>query len=258
MGLRCGLSGEEPELRSATRATARSHFRRARAVASWDLADARRAPGRGPRTPPASRRWPTSTGRLLPWLSAARSCGCARGAHRDQAVTRSTRACGRRARGTSPAVRALLGWLDRVGYGGLVKAVSSMERAEPLVDGGIGAGGRRAPTSTPCAPSASSRGARRMAGELADRPVTPEFLSRYLAGIGPPAPRVWGWHAYEDAWDRQRDSSFPRLRTLLGAIAPNAEVWLTEQGGIVRRRMPGDDGARRAGRRRTPPPTCAS
>ena len=84
-----------------------------------------------------------------------------------------------------------------------------------------------------------------------------EFLARYAAAIPAPAPAVWGWHAYEDGWDRGADASFPRLRTLLASIAPQAQVWLTEQGGIVRRHFPGDDGRTQqsVGRR---PPTSAS
>jgi hypothetical protein len=139
------------------------------------------------------------------------------------------------------AVRALLGWLDRAWYGGMIEALSawyepylsSATRASPEV-----AGGYFADIRSLCA----VRGCTPVAGEFADRPISPDFLRRYLSSIPAPAPAVWGWHAYEDAWDRGRDASFPRLRTLLAAITPQAEVWLTEQGGIVRRHIPGDDG----------------
>ena len=188
--------------------------------------------------------------RLLQWLAAARSAGVrellvAVKPSRDLSSLRPSRARYER------SVRALLGWLDRAGYGDLVKAVSAWN--EPNLSSAVAsapeiAGGYFAVVRDICA----ARGCTPVAGEFADRPVSPELLSRYLAGIGEPAPRVWAWHAYEDGWDRERDPSFPRLRTLLAAIAPDAEVWLTEQGGIVRRRMPGDDG-RTSRIRRAPP-----
>ena len=57
-----------------------------------------------------------------------------------------------------------------------------------------------------------------------------------------PLPHVWAWHAWEDAWDRARDPSMPRLRAFAAALPAGVEIWLAEQGGIVRRLQPGDDG----------------
>jgi hypothetical protein len=139
------------------------------------------------------------------------------------------------------AVRALLRWLDRSGYGRSVEAVSAWN--EPNLSGATRSRPEIASRYFEVVRSlCAERGCMPVAGEFADRPVDAGLLRRYAAAIPPPAPRVWGWHAYEDGWDRGSDASLPRLRTLLAVIAPDARVWLTEQGGIVRRHFPGDDG----------------
>ena len=155
------------------------------------------------------------------------------------------------------AVRALLRSLDRIGYGKSIEAVSAWN--EPNLSGATRSRPEVAAkyfdeVRSLCA----ARGCTPVAGEFADRPADAEMLRRYAAAIPAPAPSVWGWHAYEDGWDRGSDASLPRLRTLLGVIAPQAQVWLTEQGGIVRRHLPGDDGrtqqsaGRRGGSRLSP------
>jgi hypothetical protein len=206
---------------------------------SWDLAI------RGARSgaAPDAARFPALADehrRLQAWLAEARRAGLTR----ILIAIRSSRGSG----GVAPsreryrgAVRALVRWLDRIGYGKSIEAVSAWN--EPNLSGATRsrpeiAAGYFDEVRSLCA----ARGCTPVAGEFADRPADAEMLRRYAAAIPAPAPDVWGWHAYEDGWDRGSDDSLPRLRTLLGVIAPQAEVWLTEQGGIVRRHFPGDDG----------------
>ena len=68
-------------------------------------------------------------------------------------------------------------------------------------------------------------------------------MRRYAAAIPAPAPAVWGWHAYEDGWDRGARRLVPAAaHAARRRSRRTAQVWLTEQGGIVRRHIPGDDG----------------
>lgn len=235
-----GISGEQPAAFRDPRLRALG-LRYARAQVSWDLAV------RGPRDgdAPDPDRFPALAhehARLLALLADARAAGI-----RDLliAVKPSRERPGLR---PSPAryarsVRVLLDSLERRGAGDLIRSVSpwnepnlsSATRDSPQVAGAYYGAVRDICAGRGCTP---------VAGEFADRPLTPGFLAGYLEGAGSPRPRIWAWHAYEDGWDRRGDPRLPRLRTLLSAIPGGAEVWLTEQGGIVRRHAPGDDGRR--------------
>jgi hypothetical protein len=237
-GIIGGIADDQP----AALADPRLHalgLKHARVTVSWDLAIRGARPGAAP--DPA--RFPALAdehARLQAWFAEARRAGLTK----VLVAVRSSRGSG----GLAPsrgryraAVRDLLRWLDRIGYGRYIEAVSpwnepnlsSVTRSRPEI-----ASGYFDEVRALCA----ARGCTPVAGEFADRPVDANVLRHYAAAIPPPSPTVWGWHAYEDGWDRGSDASLPRLRTLLGVAAPDAQVWLTEQGGIVRRHFPGDDG----------------
>jgi hypothetical protein len=228
-----GISDERPESLGDPRLRALG-VRHARVQASWDLLLPERSdPARFPALADERRR-------VAAWLAAARASGMrevllALKASRDlpdEAPTPERHRAG---------LAALLAWIDAQGAGGLVGAISpwnepnlvAATRARPRLAGSYFPAVRRA-----CA----ARGCVAVAGDFADRPFSRSYLSAYLRGAGEPAPRVWGWHAYEDAWSRALDDSLPRLRGFVAALAVGARVWLTEQGGIVRRLRPGDDG----------------
>lgn len=229
--LAVGLSGERPEAFADPRLRA-LRLRAARVQASWDLALPERAD---------ARRYPAladERGRLAAWFVAARAAGIGEAllavkASRDGATAPGPAAYRR-------GLDALLAWAAAQPGGALVRAVSPWN--EPNLDGPsrvapARAGAYFAQVREACA----ARGCTPVAGDFADRGLTAADLRAYRAAAGPGA-RVWAWHAYEDGWDRARDRSLPRLRAFLRALPADAEVWLTEQGGILRRGRPGDDG----------------
>jgi hypothetical protein len=176
--------------------------------------------------------------RLEAWLAAAPGAGFAEvllavKASRDGAPVPDPA-------GYRRGLDALLAWVDARGGARLVRAVSPWN--EPNLDGPSRidpalAGRFFAQVAALC----STRGCTPVAGDFADAAIAPADLAAYRVAAGPAA-RVWAWHAYDDAWDRERDATFPRLRAFLRALPREAEVWLTEQGGIVRRGRPGPDG----------------
>lgn len=229
--LALGLSGERPEA-FADQRLRRLGLRLARVQASWDLA----LPERADRA--AYPGLADERSRLAAWLEAALRAG-----------VRDVLLAVRFSRDGAPApdaaayrrgVEALLAWVAARPGGALVRATSAWN--EPNLGGRSRvtpalAGAYFAELRAACAP----RGCTPVAGDFADRGLEAADLAAYRAAVGPGA-RVWAWHAYEDAWDRARDASLPRLRAFLAALPADAEVWLTEQGGIVRRGRAGDDG----------------
>lgn len=224
-----GISGEDPRMFADPRFAALG-LRDARVQASWDLAV---------HTGPAYPGLAAERVRLAQWLVAARAAGIRRvllavKPSRDLPAAQPEAAY-------ASALAGLLAWIDARGGGDLVTAISPWNepdiapstRADP-----VAAGRMYAAVRALCA----LRGCRAVAGDFADRGMTPAYLAGYLRGAGSPAPRLWGWHAYEDGWDRARDPTLPRLRAFLAWLPGADEVWLTEQGGIVRRVQPGDDG----------------
>lgn len=207
-------------------------LRQARVQVSWDLLiDTRAAqfPGLA-----------VERERLARWFAAARAAGI-----RDVLLAiKSSRDVP--AELPDPAlytdgVSRLLTWIDGLGAGSLVKAISPWNepnlsgatRAQPAAAGALYRVARELCRARGCTP---------VAGDFADRTLQADYLANYLLGVGRPAPAVWGWHAYEDAWDRARDPSLPRLRAFARALPAGVQIWLTEQGGIVSRVSPGDDG----------------
>ncbi len=224
-----GISGEDPRMFTDPRFAALG-LRDARVQASWDLAV---------HTGAAYPGLALERARLATWLVDARAAGIRRlllavKPSRDDPAVQPGSAYG-------DAVARLLAWIDARGAGDLISAISpwnepdatASTRADPVAAGRMFAAIRAL-----CA----ARGCQAVAGDFADRGMTPAYLAGYLRGAGAPAPRVWAWHAYEDAWDRARNPSLPRLRAFLAELPSADEVWLTEQGGIVRRLQPGDDG----------------
>ncbi len=231
-GVVFGLSGERPEVFADPRYRALG-LRYARVQASWDLllpahASATRYPGLA-----------DERQRLAAWFVAARAAGVrevllAVKASRDLPRERPD------AEAYSEGAGRLVAWLDGQGFGALITAVSAWN--EPNLRDADAAGAERAGRYFArirrlCA----ARGCTPVAGDFSDRGFTRAYFDAYRRGTGV-APGLWAWHAYEDAWTRDRDASLPRLRAMLGLVGPQAEVWLTEQGGIVRRGRPGGDG----------------
>lgn len=236
-----GLSGERPEAFADPRLRALG-LRHARVQASWDLALPERAdvaayPGLA-----------EERARLAAWLAAAHDAGV-----RD--VLLAVRFSRDGAPAPDPAgyrrgLDALLAWVAGRGGADLVRAVSAWN--EPNLDGRSRVTPERAGAFFQQVRAAcAERRCVPVAGDFADRGLGADDLAAYRAAAGAGA-RVWAWHAYEDAWDRARDASLPRLRAFLGGLPQDAEVWLTEQGGIVHRPRPGDDG------RMTQPPARAA
>jgi hypothetical protein len=224
-----GVSGEDPRMFADPRFAALG-LHDARVQVSWDLAV---------HTGPAYPGLAAERVRLARWLADAPAAGIRRvllaiKPSRDLPGAQPGAAYG-------GALAALLAWIDARGAGDLVTAISPWNepdaapstRADP-----VAAGRMYAVVRALCA----VRGCRAVAGDFADRGMSAAYLAGYLRGAGAPAPRVWAWHAYEDAWDRAADPTLPRLRAFLAQLPPRDEVWLTEQGGIVRRLQPGDDG----------------
>ncbi len=235
-----GLSGELPQALHDPRFRA-LRLHRARVLVSWDLVvygsrvgapDAARSPALA-----------DEYRRLLSWFESARAAGI-----RDVllAVKPSREDASRQpsAAEYETALKGVLGVLDRVGAGGLVTAISPWNEPElssVTSDAPALAAAYFARVRGVCA----ERGCTAVAGDLVDRAATLSYIRRYIAAIEGATPRVWSWHAYEDGWDRERDPAMPRLRRFLALLPAGAEVWLTEQGGILRRRGPGDDGRRK-------------
>ena len=224
-----GISGEDPRMFADPRFAALG-LHDARVQASWDL-----AVDTGPAYPGLA----AERVRLAQWLADARAAGI----RRVLLAVKPSRDLPDEQPGAAyaGALAALLAWIDARGAGDLVTAISPWNepdaapstRADP-----VAAGRMYAAVRAQCA----VRGCRAVAGDFADRGMTPAYLAGYLRGAGSPAPRLWGWHAYEDGWDRARDPTLPRLRAFLAQLPAGDEVWLTEQGGIGRRLQPGDDG----------------
>ena len=232
-----GLSGERPEALGDLRFRA-LRMRHARVLVSWDL-----AVRGGRRGVPQASRFPALAdeyARLLAWFEAARAADI-----RDVllAVKTSREEAGRRpsAAEYETALKRLLDVLDRVGAGDLIRAISPWNEPE-LSSATSDAPELAAQYFARVRGVCAERGCIAVAGDFVDRASTPSYIRRYVAGVEGAMPRVWSWHAYEDGWDRERDSGMPRLRRFLRLLPASAEVWLTEQGGIVRRRGPGDDG----------------
>lgn len=226
-----GLSGEQPAALSDPRYRALG-LTNARVQASWDLvlpAHADAALYRG---------LADERTRLVAWFTAARAAGVrdvllAVKASRDLPDDRPDTAT------YADGIGRLLAWLDGQGFGNLIGAVSAWNEpdlGDASAAGAELAGGYFERVRRRCA----ALGCTPVAGEFSDRDFTPAYFEAYLRGAGG-TPRVWAWHAYEDAWTRDRDPSLPRLRMLLRLVGPKAEIWLTEQGGIVRRGR-ADDG----------------
>lgn len=228
-----GISGERPEAFADPRLRA-LHLRAARVQASWDLALPERAdavayPGLA-----------DERARLAAWLAAAPRAGV-----RDVLLALKTSRDGEPAPDAATYRRgldALLAWVAGHPGGALVRAVSAWN--EPNLDGPSRVSPERAGAyAAQVRDACAARRCLPVAGDFADRSVTAADLAAYRAAAGAGI-RVWAWHAYEDGWDRARDGSLPRLRAFLAALPAGAEVWLTEQGGIVRRGRAGDDGRR--------------
>jgi len=227
--LEYGISGEDPRMFADPRFAALG-LHDARVQVSWDL-----AVHDGPGYPGLA----DERRRLAAWLAEAPSAGI-----RDVLLAvKPSRDEPRAAPGAAyaPALARLIDWVDARGGGRLVRAVSPWNEpdAAPSTSADPVAAGRMfAAVRTLC----RARGCEPVAGDFADRGMSAAYLAGYLRGAGTLAPRVWAWHAYEDGWDRARDPAMPRLRAFLARLPADAEVWLTEQGGIVRRVQPGDDG----------------
>lgn len=228
-----GIADERPESLADPRLRTLG-VRQARVQASWDLVLPERAdPARFPALADERRR-------VAAWLGVARASGV----HDVLLALKPSRDLPREApspRRHRAGLAALLKWIDAQRSGGLIGAISPWNepnlaettRARPALAGSYWPAVREA-----CA----ARGCVAVAGDFADRPFDRGYLARYMRGAGRPAPAVWGWHAYEDAWSRALDGSLPRLRRFVSGLPVGARVWLTEQGGIVRRLRPGDDG----------------
>ena len=166
-GVTGGIADDQPAALADPRLRALG-LRQARVTVSWDLAV------RGPRpgAAPDAARFPALADehrRLQTWLAEARRAGLSR----ILVAIRSSRGSG----GTAPsreryraAVRSLLRWLDRIGYGKSIEAVSAWN--EPNLSGATRArpeiaAGYFDDVRSLCA----ARGCTAVAGEFADRPA---------------------------------------------------------------------------------------
>ena len=229
-----GLSGEQPAAFVDPRFRALK-LTRARVQISWDLfthRDLERFPGIA-----------DEQRRFGQWLAAARAAGISNvllafKASRDQPGRLPTR------REYEAGVLKVLASVDAKGDGQMIDSISAWNEpdlvpataARPFEAGQLFSVIRRI---------CRERGCTALAGDFADSRFTAAYLSKYLDGAGAPMPLHWAWHAYDDAWTRRVDPSMPRLRRFLSLLPANAQVRLSEQGGILWRPRSRVSGERR-------------